>query len=641
MSEPPLAPASSLPSRIGRYEIQRLLGKGGMGAVYLARQTDLARDVVVKVLTDTGPEDLDRFRREARAIGMISSDNVVKVYEHGVFGQHPFIAMELVDGPSLDKVVREQGALPVERAVAIAIDSARGLEAAHAVGILHRDVKPANILLAPDGRAKVTDFGLAKIARAGAITEPGTILGTVVYMAPEQAESLEPLDAAADVYALGATFYELLVGQAPWKGRAAVEVLTLKLDGWFPPLSEVAPLVPKSVGEVCSRMLRRQRAERPQSMAEVIRLLEGTIDGMGPRRSTTRLSPQVATPPEPARGLYLPNAPTLPAASTISRPADRSAASEPSMGDELVVPGAFGRFFLERRLGEGGMGSVYGAREVELDRPCVVKVVKKELAKHPEVVERLRREANAAAKVSSDFVVKVYDFGVVANVPFISMELVDGVSAHTLLGPNRGLPPVDATRTALAAARGLAAAHAQGVLHRDVKPANILVARNGRVKVADFGLAKDVENAPLTAQGAVVGTPSYMSPEQIEAEALDGRSDVYSLGVTYYELLTGRVAYPGKTLVGVIAARAKPLARPRELDPAIPEAAETACLELMAASRNHRRDMAGAVALLEDTLDVLEGRREPAAIRPFVWLLVAVALLCAVATTAAILFLRR
>jgi serine/threonine-protein kinase len=263
------------------------------------------------------------------------------------------------------------------------------------------------------------------------------------------------------------------------------------------------------------------------------------------------------------------------------------------------APPTFTKYAIERVLGEGGMGMVYLARQLDLDRKVVLKVVKPELARDPELIARLHNEAKAAAKIESDHIVQVYETGIENGVPFIAMEYVDGENADERLRKVGRLPPVEATRLVGYTLQGLKAAHAAGVLHRDLKPANLMIRRDGRVKLADFGLAKlqdrgkpggVLPSAPgMTMPGAILGTPEYMSPEQANGEPLDVRSDIYSAGVTYYELLTGKSPFKGNTLLAtlnqVFQGQVKP---PRELVPEIPPAVEKACLSLMARDRKDR-----------------------------------------------------
>ncbi len=270
------------------------------------------------------------------------------------------------------------------------------------------------------------------------------------------------------------------------------------------------------------------------------------------------------------------------------------------------LEGRFGRYEIERLLGQGGMGAVYLARQLDLERHVVIKVINPELASDPKVVGRLQREAKAAARIASDRVVQVFETGTENGVPFIAMEYVAGASLAQRLEERGRFRHAEATRLIIDAAEGLRAAHAVGVLHRDVKPANILLANDGRVKVADFGLAKLVNKAPadgttLSVEGTILGTPDYMAPEQVRGEPLDGRADLYSLGVTYYELLCGRKPFRGDTpmmiLANVLSGAVEP---PREVVPDVPLGVQRACLALMARDRADRpADARAAIELLE------------------------------------------
>ncbi|HZV00075.1 MAG TPA: serine/threonine-protein kinase [Planctomycetota bacterium] len=266
----------------------------------------------------------------------------------------------------------------------------------------------------------------------------------------------------------------------------------------------------------------------------------------------------------------------------------------------------FGRYAVERLLGRGGMGAVYLARQVDLDRLVALKVIAPELARDPQIVGRLQREAKSAARINSEYVVRVYDTGTVDGVPFITMEYVKGVSAATLLAKRGGrLSPREATKLVLAAARGLKIAHQAGVVHRDVKPGNILIASDGHVKLADFGLARIHQReantgSSLSIAGQILGTPDYMSPEQLDDSAVDGRADIYSLGVTWYELLTGTNPFRRGTVFSTISQVLKgEFPPPRSVVPEIPEDVAEACVWLMAHDRDARPDAAAAIARLQ------------------------------------------
>jgi serine/threonine-protein kinase len=256
------------------------------------------------------------------------------------------------------------------------------------------------------------------------------------------------------------------------------------------------------------------------------------------------------------------------------------------------------------------MGTVYLARPLQQPddprRRVVVKVISPDLARDPVAVERLRREAVAAAKVFSPHVVRVHEFGVENGTPFIAMEYVEGRSVQQLVTELGRFAPEQATRIVLAAAQGLRDVHAAGILHRDVKPANILLDGAGQVKLADFGICKlskkTLEGTPtISLAGEVLGSPDYMAPEQAEGKPLDGRADIYALGVTYYQLLTGELPFHSTTAIATLARALNEKAQPpRAVVPAIPAHVERACLKMMAREPQDRpRDAEALIALLK------------------------------------------
>jgi predicted Ser/Thr protein kinase len=213
-----------------------------------------------------------------------------------------------------------------------------------------------------------------------------------------------------------------------------------------------------------------------------------------------------------------------------------------------------GRYSLERELGRGGMGVVYLAREVLLDRPVAIKLLPPEFAARPELRDRFMREARTAARLSHPYIVPIHAVDEVAGFVFIVMAYVDGGTLAQRITTHGPLPAHDVTRIMREVAWALAYAHAQGVVHRDIKPANILLERGtGRAMVADFGIARVNETSGDTGAGVVLGTPEFMSPEQATAEELDGRSDLYALGIVSYLALTGTLPFTANTAQGVIA----------------------------------------------------------------------------------------
>jgi eukaryotic-like serine/threonine-protein kinase len=246
----------------GRYRLEAPLGHGGMATVYLARDEELARSVAVKLLAENLAGDAafrERFLREARLAARLSHPNVVSVYDAGETDDgRPFIVMELVPGTTLAEV----GRLPPDEAVGLVVQAAHGLAHAHAAGLVHRDIKPQNLLLRDDGVLKVADFGIARAAETTALTQIGTVLGTAAYLSPEQALG-EEVTAAADVYALGAVLYELLTGRPPYTFESLADLAEQQRSGTIAPLSELAPGVPAQVEDAVMRALARNPAYRP------------------------------------------------------------------------------------------------------------------------------------------------------------------------------------------------------------------------------------------------------------------------------------------------------------------------------------------------------------------------------------------
>jgi eukaryotic-like serine/threonine-protein kinase len=267
--------------RIGPYIVDRLLGAGGSGEVWRARDERLGRDIAIKILLPHLCSDRERVRRfaeEARTAGALNHPNILSVYDVGEHRGAPFLVAECVEGQSLRKHL-QAGPLAAPAALAIAVQVARGLAVAHARGIVHRDLKPDNLRLRADGVVKIVDFGLAKLqmpdgSEPGATgTLTGAIIGTAGYIAPEQLRG-EPVDGRADLFALGATLYEMLCGRSPFKGDNTVETLHAILTGEPPAISTMAPDVPAPVAAIVTRLLEKMPDARFQSAADLTWALE-------------------------------------------------------------------------------------------------------------------------------------------------------------------------------------------------------------------------------------------------------------------------------------------------------------------------------------------------------------------------------
>ncbi|HSC90397.1 MAG TPA: protein kinase [Gaiellaceae bacterium] len=257
-------------------------------------------------------------------------------------------------------------------------------------------------------------------------------------------------------------------------------------------------------------------------------------------------------------------------------------------GRGLTAAAVAGRYRVERRLGEGGMARVDLARDVELDRLVAVKVLAEHLADDPELRERFLREGRLAARLAHPHVVAVYDAGEERGLPYLVMEYVDGETVGELARRRGRLPAREAVELAAQALTGLEHAHASGLVHRDVKPGNLLVRRDGTLKIGDFGIARAIELSGLTEAGTVLGTAAYLAPEQARGEQVGPAADVYSLAAVLYELLTGRPPREISSLAELGDRAQEPVRPVRDLRPDVPPAVEEAVMRALAARPEHR-----------------------------------------------------
>src|SRR6266478_1336156 len=282
---PALPPGEFSPGTVlgDRYEILALLGQGGMGAVYKARDTELDRLVALKIIRPeltTNPEILKRFKQELILARQVTHRNVIRIFDLGQADGFKFITMEYLEGQDLRGVLREKGKLPPEEAAKIILQICRALEAAHGEGVIHRDLKPQNIMLDANGRAYVMDFGIARSAYLPGMTQTGALVGTPEYMSPEQAKG-EKLDERSDLFSLGTILYELIIGQSPYYSDTPLATLWKRIQEKAKPLNEVDPTIPKPLSDIVAKALEIEPENRFATAHEFAQHLESFL-GISP-----------------------------------------------------------------------------------------------------------------------------------------------------------------------------------------------------------------------------------------------------------------------------------------------------------------------------------------------------------------------
>jgi len=605
------------------YRLDALIGQGSMGAVYRATSVTGAELAVKTLSADVmGEQTSQRFLRESELVRRLKHPHVVRTIDSGVDASSGlmFLVMPLLKGRDLDKVLEELGALEPETAVRIALQAARGLSAAHRIGIIHRDVKPGNLILdEEDGEiiVRVCDFGIAKqMGGESELTTTGSQLGTPDYVSPEQLKSSKHVDERTDVWSLGATLYQMLCGAAPYAHIESVfDLIAAIVIEDVPHLQDRGPWIDASLSLIVHKALQRdpnQRWATLEDMADALRPFSGGDELLDASRIRSVAVDRRRTVAPRADLKDAPTQTSLPPAPLVEM-------------DELglINQSLDGRYLVKRLIGKGGMGNVY---EVEANggERLAAKVVSAGVqGATPSTLQRFAREAKSSSAISSLNVVRTIDAGCDDKLgfPYIIMELLNGVDLSGVMKREGALPPEIAVRLVLQAARGVAAAHARGVVHRDIKPANLFLQQDAKsseitVKVCDFGVAKRVSGMgissgashySLTRSGGMLGSPMYMSPEQARnAKAVNERTDVWSLSVVLWEALSGQRLWGGQTSLGelIVAICTQPVQRLEAVAPWVPH--ELSRVVHRGLERDPEKRTASVRALLEQ-LDVFAG----------------------------------
>ncbi len=521
--------------QLANYRLDREIGRGGMAVVYAGWDLKLDRPVAVKVINthyqDT-PGYAQRFVQEARAVARWRHENIIHIYyaddEAGLY----YFVMEYIEGVDLRHRLAEYAAahqlIPPYEVIRLGRAMANALDFAHSKGVIHRDVKPANVMLGQDGRIVLMDFGLALHVEQGSF---GEILGSPAYISPEQARSSAQAVPQSDLYSLGVILYEMLAGVLPFDDPSPATLAVQHMTQPVPSPRQRNPLLNKLTELVLLRALAKEPDERyPTGKA--------LMDAL-------------------------------------------AAALQASPGRDTLLGQQIDEYRITDYLGRGGMARVYRGLDISLGRPVAIKVIDTPYRTDDDYQARFKQEARAVAQLEHPHIVRLYSFREAEGLLYMAMQYIEGETLAAYLHQHKPLPP----ERVLAFCRDIGAAldyaHSKGVIHRDVKPGNVMLDGRGRAIVMDFGLALLTD---LGSRGEVFGSPDYISPEQaISSAHVVPQSDLYALGVMLYEMLSGVLPFTGGEPLDITMMHLSEAPRPPHLvNPDISEAVSAVILKALA-----------------------------------------------------------
>lgn len=654
-----------------KYRIEALMGSGGFSHVYRATQIDVERTVALKIFSPMESNRkansdstqmrnlLERFEQEAKLISKLKSPSTITMYDFGTGAdQQMYMALEFVDGMDLSDVTRAEGAIHAERVARILDQTLESLHEAHYYGIIHRDIKPQNIMifehLGKRDQVRLLDFGISRFqdsahAEYKNLTADDALVGTPRYMAPEYIRG-QAATPAADIYSLGLVMFELLVGQKAITAKEQIKIFAKQLSKRSITLPEDVPGLDVNLRVIINKMIEKDLGLRYASIAEIQEDLvmrpRGRVPSaiapvldVTPVESEPELEPGV--PPAAAQRTPIPSASSAPSgvimkrrkrgaaqsgsfarpltstgshsrvdrpASGImrrpktnpkqtasrtppapkepsSRPTDHSTGQHSALildehGSDLDAEAAgrvgsvMGAWKLEAVIGVGGAAAVYRARRGE--EVAALKTLHPEKQRHRVSRARFAREGQLLSTLRHPNIVKVFDVGEsIDGELYMVMEVLEGMPLDELIKKRGGLAEASISTIAREVLSALAAAHDAGVVHRDIKPENVFITKSRAIKLLDFGVASVRQtDEKLTQDGAILGTPAFMSPEQARGrlDLISPASDTFSVGALLYHAIADEYVHPAATaeeiMIHAATKRAKSIARKRaDLDP--------------------------------------------------------------------------
>jgi eukaryotic-like serine/threonine-protein kinase len=489
-----------------RYRLERIVASNADRVLFEAHDERLKRRVGVRINFYRDESTRAWFLREAEALGQLDHPAIVHVYDAGVLGDLAFRIGNWIAGEGLEEAVG-RGPRSIPAVLSLARDLLGALDHAHLQGIMVRRIVPTSMLLGSSGRGTITDLRFSSYTLPA--VPPGTTPSMPMFMAPEIRDGAVG-NPACDVYTAGALLYFAVTGQLPPLDPRQVRRPT-----------EIRPTCPRAIERIVLRALQLAPGDRYLTASEMLEDLAADAGTFETRAVAVSKGPLEAVEDSGRWESWLRRA----------------------LGDD---------YELLALLGKGGFGRVYRVRDLHLEREVALKVLHPALTQDPEVVERFRREAQLAARLSHPNIVNIYDIAGRFGLIWYTMELIDGPSLAQLVDREGPLPMPQVLRLLREALSALAHAHGFGLVHRDIKPENMLIDPAGSVQITDFGLALALRGkyGGATSQS---GTPQFASPEQLLGERVDQRSDLYSLAAVVYYALLGTPPFPGATTEQVLA----------------------------------------------------------------------------------------
>ncbi len=529
---------------LGNYHLKRSLGRGGCAEVYLGEHIHLHTLAAIKILHVGAEKDhYEHLYFEANTVAQLHHPHIICVRDFHIEGEVPFLVMDYASGGSIRQHHLQGICVSLDTIVVYTKQVAAALQYAHDRRIIHRDVKPENILLGAQGEVLLSDFGIATLKHSTISLITQDLLGTPLYMAPEQI--LGKPRPASDQYALGVVIYEWLCGTRPFEGTS-FEILTQHLYAPPPSLREKMPSLPLAVEEVILRALAKEPEQRFSSVQAFAEALEQASKG------------QERT--------------------TISQPSEDREQRETLLGQHL------GNYRTLQLLGSSGFSEIYLGEHQYLERLAAIKVLHVQMV--PEVHEVFRREARILAQLQHPHIMQVYDFGIEGQVPYLAMEYAPKGTLRSLHPRGTRLSFEQIITYIKQIASALQYAHNHSIVHLDVKPENLLLNAQQDVLLGNFGLAMTLSPEQQNTY-AMAGTLSYIAPEQARGNFLFA-SDQYALAIVTYEWLCGKCPFEGsgfRVISQHLQVRPPSL---RELRPELPADVEAVVLRALAKEPQRR-----------------------------------------------------